>query len=335
MPLPTPADVHVNAPLSNISIANFQNPDHYIADKVFPVVPVNKQSDRYYKYDKADLLRIEARERGPSSESAGGGWRLDNSPTYFCQPYAVHKDIDDQTRQNADSVLDMDRDATEYLTQQLLMKRDKVFVANYLAASVWTGGTGIGGGSDGADIGGDTSAGSNKIKYWSASGSTPFADIETQKAGILKATGFLPNVLVIGYEVWVQLRNHADVLDRIKYTQTAIVTEELVAKAFGVDKLVVARAVENTAKEAATATMAFITGKVGLLCYANPSPSLLKPSAGYIFSWTGLLGGGAYGPRIKKFRMEHLASDRIEAEAAFDCKAVSTDCGVFFSALVA
>ena len=44
MPSPTPRDVHVDAALTNISIAYKQSDDAFVAEKVFPVVPVGKQS---------------------------------------------------------------------------------------------------------------------------------------------------------------------------------------------------------------------------------------------------------------------------------------------------
>ncbi len=45
---PTQTDVHVNQPLTNISVAFMQSDAGFVARKVFPVVPVAKQSDRYY-----------------------------------------------------------------------------------------------------------------------------------------------------------------------------------------------------------------------------------------------------------------------------------------------
>lgn len=332
---PTASDVHVNTPLTNISVAYVQDEGAFVADKVFPVVPVQKQGDRYYVYSKADLMRIDVQERAPSTESAGSGYDLDNTPTYFAKKYALHKDIDDDMRANQDSVLDADRDATTYLTQNHMMKRDKVFTAAALAGSIWTGSTGIGGGADGADLVGAGAAGSNAPKYWSSSGSTPIQDVETQKTGLLKATGRKANVMVVGTEVWAYLRNHADILARIQYSQLGLITEDLVAKVFGIEKLIVAEAVENTAKKGQTASMSFITGKHALLCHVTKSPSLLTPTAGYIFGWKGLLGASAYAPTISKFRMEHLKSDRVEAEMAFDIKVVCPDLGVFFQGIVA
>ena len=62
---PTPSDVHVNQPLTNISIAYLQSQMRFVADRIFPVIPVEKQSDRYYTYDRGDWNRNEMQERAP------------------------------------------------------------------------------------------------------------------------------------------------------------------------------------------------------------------------------------------------------------------------------
>ena len=45
---PNASDVHIDSPLTNISIAYMQDQKEYIADKIFPVVPVDKQGDKYF-----------------------------------------------------------------------------------------------------------------------------------------------------------------------------------------------------------------------------------------------------------------------------------------------
>ncbi len=325
MPNPTPSDVHVNTPLTNLSVAYIQQATNFVADKVFPIVPVNKQSDRYFVYDRADWFRTEADERAPGAESAGGGWRIDNTPTYYCRVYAVHKDIDDQVRANADAPIDMDRDATEWDTQQLLLKREKVFVNSYFKTGVW-----------GTDLTGvAASPTGNQFLQWDQASSTPIMDVEKQAIAMAEKTGYKPNVLVLGPRVLAALKEHPTILDRIKYTQRAMVTPDLLAGLFEVERVLVPFATENTAAEGAAATYSLFYGKSAMLCYAAPNPGLMKPSAGYIFAWTGLFGAGAYGNRIKRFRMEQLAADRVEAEMAFDPKLVAAELGVFLSGAVA
>lgn len=319
MPQPTRSDVHVNRPLTNISIAYIQRANDFIADKVFPIVPVMKQSDRYFSYDKKYWFQTQAKVRAASSESAGSGFHVDSTPSYFCDVWAVHKDVDDQIRANADQPLDMDRDATMFVTQQLLLRREKVFVAQYLTTGIWTG-----------DPAGDFTPATK----WDLAGSNPMADVDLEKNLIKKSTSYLPNTLVVASDVFFALRNNASVLDRIKYTQRGIVSEDLLASLFGVEKFLVSSVTNDTAQEGQTASMSYLTTKVALLVYAAPAPSILQPSGGYCFSWQGLFGAGAQGNRIMTFRMEHLKSDRIEGEMAFQMKLVGADLGVFFTAVI-
>lgn len=331
MPTPTPGDVHVSQPLTNISVAFLQDATNFVADKVFPNIPVTKQADRYYTYDRGYFNRDEMDVRAPGTESKGGVYSVDNTPTYFAPVYAFHHDIDDQRRSNADSVLDPDREATELVTHKALIKREKLFVSKYFAGGIWTGG----------DVDGVASNANNTTTFlqWSDANSDPIGNVRLAKTTVLERTGFEPNTLVIGQRVFDALIDHPDIVDRVKYGQTAggpaqIDVSELQAL-FKIPRIVVMKAVENTAKEGATNAHSFIGGKKALLCYSAPTPGLMTPTAGYTFSWNGYLGAAAQGQRIKKFRIEPLASDRVEIEMAFDQKLVSAELGYFFDSIVA
>lgn len=318
MSQPTRSDVHVNRPLTNMSIAYIQSAKDFVADKVFPALPVMKQSDRYFSYTKDFWFRAAAAKRAPSSESAGGGFAIDNTPNYFADVWAWHTDVSDQIRANADAPLDLDRDATMFVTQVMLLRREIQFAAGYITTGVWSGFQ-AGGYAPNVDGNG----------FWGAANSNPMADVDEMKSSVKSKTGFTPNTLIVSADVFYALRNNASVLDRIKYTQRGIVTEELLAALFGVDKFLVASAVLNSAQEGAAGSFDYLIANKGLLVYSNPTPSIMQPSGGYIFSWQGLFGAGAQGNRIKTFRMEHLESDRIEGEMAFDMKCVGADLGVY------
>jgi len=317
---PTKGDIHVNRPLTNLSVAYTQEQGQFVADKVFPVVPVQKQSDLYYKYTKADWMRIEAQERARGTESAGGSYKLETD-NYNCKVDAIHKDIDDQDRANEDEALDMDRDATNYVSEQLLLRREKRFMDAYMKLAVWTGST------TGADIVPGTK--------WDASGSDPVNDVDAEIENISTFTGRRPNRLIVSSDVHVALKSNASILDRIKHTQRGVVTEELLAMLFGVEKYLVARASHNSAAEGVAATYTRLAGsELALLTYAAPAPSKYMPSGGYIFGWKGLFGSAGNGQRIKSFRMESLSSDRIEGELAQDMKLVAPDLGALFKTVL-
>jgi hypothetical protein len=78
---------------------------------------------------------------------------------------------------------------------------------------------------------------------------------------------------VIGAYVLQALRNHAEILDRIKYTERGIVTEDLIASLFGVRRswsptpLRRSLLSSRTRHDEANATYSFIGGgKSALLC---------------------------------------------------------------------
>lgn len=322
MPNPTPGDVHVDVPLGDISVA-YRQKAKYIADQVFPNVGVAQQSNRYYKYRKEDWFRTDVQKRAPGAETVGVGWRIDLDQ-YFANVWAVHVDIDDQLRANADSVFNLNSDAAEMVTNQLMLRRDKEWLAKFFTTGVWD--TNVAGVSAAPTTG--------QVRQWDVAGSTPIEDIYAAKVNMMEKTGYMPNTLVMGARVWQSLANHASIIERVKYTQAGFVSEELVARAFGVDRILIAWATENSANENATGVYGYMAGKGALLCYSAPRPGLQTPSAGYTFSWTGYAGASAFGSRIKRFRIEERASDRIEGEMAFDLKVVSSDLGIFYSTLV-
>lgn len=326
MPQPTGSDLHVNRPLTNISTAYMQSTTEFVADQVFPTVPVDKRSDSYYTYTKGVWFKTEAQERAPATESVGSGWAV-GTDTYSCKVYAVHKDVADQDRSNQDSpVIDLDRDATEFITRDLLLKRELLFISKYFGTSIW-------GNTDQTGVSGTPST--NQFKQWNDSASTPIEDITSQRMLIAEKTGYKPQTLLIGPRVYEKWKNHTEFTDRIKYTQTGIVTADLIAAVMDLDRILVPMVVQNTAAEGATDVFGFTYGKAALLVYAAPNPGLLQPSGGYTFAWNGFLGAAAYGNRIKRFRMEQLEADRVEAEMAFDQKLVASDLGVYFTSAVA
>lgn len=330
MPQPTLNQVHVQSALTMISVAYVQDEANYVADKVFPVVPVEHQTDVYFTFNKDDFFRDEAQQRADGTESAGGGFNLDASKTYACNVWAYHKDIGAQVRRNVDPAVSIDIAATKFVMQKMLIRRERQFATTYLKTGVW-----------GTDITGVASGPSaSQAVYWNddANGD-PFTDIAAGQTVILQNTGFEANTLLITWPVYQALRKHPLVIDRIKYTTRADatrVTPELLAAAFDVDRVLVCKAVYNSAVEGATGSYSFIAGKSALLCHTAKEPSLFAPTAGYTFSWSGFTGLNNLGIQIVQIPMPWLGMNtvRTEAEMSFDMRAVSTDMGYYFSGAV-
>lgn len=325
MPQPNINSVHIDAILTNISIAYLQNQANFIADKVFPVIPVDKKSDKYFVYTKNDWFRDEAQRRAPGTESAGGGYNL-STATYSADVFAFHKDVDDQTTANADAPLNPLREATEFVTRRLMLRRELQFVNDFFTTGIWS--------EDVLGVAGTPSSG--EAKHWSDyTSSDPISNIEDGKSEMLGATGMEANTLVLGYDVFKALKNHPDLVDRIKYTSSQTITTDMLAAMFDIPRVLVAKAVKATNKEGVAEAYDFAFGKNALLAYVAPQPGLMTPSAGYTFSWTGVSGGLGATIGTSQFRMESLKSDRIEAEMSFDNKVIASDLGYFWSGITA
>ena len=326
MPNPTRQQIHIDRALTNISVAWMQQASAFIADRVFPIVPVQKQSDRYFQYLREDWYRDEAKKRAPATESAGGEYEIDNTPTYFCEKIAFHKEVTEEERVNADSPLAPDRDATEFVTTKLLLRREVDFVQTYFQPGVW-----------GTELDGVAGApGPGEFRRWDDPASTPIQDITTAQMAILSATGYKPMTLVLGANVYAALRNHEDILGRIVFTQRGVVTPDILAHLFDVNEVLISSAVRNIAAKGAAEDTDFIAGDHAMLTYRPQRAGLRTPSAGYIFAWTGLMGAGAYGNRIQRLPMPllGLGTERIEGEMAYDMRRVAAELGYFFNQAV-
>lgn len=318
--MPLPSDVHVNSYLTSISVAFAQDASKFVADVVFPTVPVPKQSNFYATFPIGDMLRSNMAKRGPGSAAAEATYTV-SKDQYFCDVFSLAKLIDDQEVANQDDPFDAQRDTSVFLTQQELIKREEDWVSAYFATGVW--GTDLVGGID--------------FTKWDDVSSDPIGDIENNCAVIEAATGFWPTDLTISRTVWNALKNHPDVIARLSGGatpgNTATVTRQVFAGLVELERINLAAAVKNSGVEGGADNIGYIAGKNALLTYRPMSPGPLVPSAGYTFAWSGL-EGSADGRRILKYRVDEKHSDKVEIESAWTHKVVSKPLGVFLSGAV-
>jgi len=322
---------HIDRALTNISVAYMQGADAFIADKVFPMISVTKQSDVYFSYSKADSFRNEVVERGRGAESAGGNWHVKEEAPYHCKKYAFHYDITQEEKVNYDQPINVDTDTTNWLAEKMLLKREVDFQTKFFGTTIW--------GRDITGVSGTPTT--DQVKKWNLDTSTPVEDINAAMLQFARTTGKKPNFIIMAPDVFYALKNHGDIMDRIKYTQKGVITIELIAALFEVDDIFIPWGVVNSGPTTAAfddtlADVDFIYSGQMLLGYRAKRPSLKEPTAGYIFAWTGLEGASAWGSRLVRIKMDQLGlgTERLEMEMAYDMKKICADMGVFFTSLV-
>ena len=320
---PTPSAVHVDRPLTNMSLAILQDPSAFIADQVFPQLPVSKQSDLYREYPRGAFNRDEMEKRAPGTESAQVAYETSTTP-YYADVWAAHVDIDEQTEENADEEVDLDFEAVQLLSHKALINRDAQWAANYFVTGVWTF---------------EEDFGAQATQQWNDyTNSAPLQEIEGKKVEMGSSTGMEPNTLILGRRVWQQLKNHPDLVGRLDRGQTtgpARVLLQSLANLLELDRVLVSRSIVNSAAEGAADSHDYIMGNHALLLYVPDSPGRYTPSAGYTFTWRGFSGATAAGSRMKRIESPLTASRRIEIESAYAQQLISPDLGSMLLDIVA
>lgn len=320
MARPTHADQHIMTSLGNISIA-YRN-GSYIADQVFPTVPVLKQADKYWKFSKADWFRNEAGPRAPGTRAVEGGYSL-SSDSYNCQEVAFGKVVADEEEDNADNPLTPRRTAIEFATDKILLNKEVQVASTVFDAGAWA-------------------ASATPSPTWDDPASDVIQNIEVGKEALVKSIGREPNVVVMGREVWTDLRRHPDLLDMFKYTRKGMITMAEFMGLFEFSKVLVGTAVYTTALDkdaeerttassstmtAVTTTFSWVWPNNMWLGYVAPSPALATASAGYVFSWKGR--------EVRTFRREEEEATVYRVRESYDVHLTATDAGYEFINCVA
>lgn len=327
IPQPTSTSLHVDALLTNLSVAWAQTQDNFISTKVFPTVPVQFRSAKYALYGKGAFLRDEYQPRPLGDRPKQTGYDV-TFQTYYCEEWALEHKVDDQIRANANAPLDPDKAAMRLLTGQGLVRSDRLWASKFFKTGVW--------GADWAGVASGPSG--NQFIQFDQSGSDPIGFFDQRIEAQGGATGYPPNTLVLGPAAYRGLKNNTHIMDLIRYTQRGILTTDLLAELFGVDRVLVARSVYNSAAEGQADSINYIVdSKSALLVYAAPSPTIDEPSGGYTFAWTGLIPGAAnaMGAVIERGREDLAHSDVFQGRMAIDPEIVAPELGTFYSAVVA
>ena len=331
MTQPTLRQVHVDAPLTNISVAFYQQATNFVSGQVFPNVPVMKASDKYYVWDRASFNRDEAQKRAPGTRSAQAGVNL-STKDYSVNVWALSDFVADQIAANADSPLNLEAEKARVIMQKLMIRKERDWVENFFTTGKW-----------GTDIGGVASSPSSSetIKWSDYTNGDPIGDIRKARTDMLEATGFEANTMVVNQRVLDVLVDHPDIIDRIKYSggvginNPARTTMTALSQLFEIDRILVSRANVNTAAEGETEVSSFIMSSGALLAHSAPTPGLGTPSAGYTFSWNGYMGqSNGFGIATSRWRDDPIRATWVEGEMAFDHHIVAADLGIYFDAIV-
>lgn len=306
--------IHIDQALTNISVG-YKNTE-FIAAEVLPVVPVAKESDKYFIFGKENF-RLENDDRAngaPSNRTVS--WTV-STDGYNCKKKSLHDVITRDDRANADAPLQPDITTTQRLTEKIQLRREHS-VASYLFNT--------------ATFSGRTAALTGAAQWSDYVNSNPLKNIDDAIDSIEREVGISPNTIVMGREVFNKVKRHPDVLDLYKHTQKGIITPDILAEAFGVERILVGKSVFNSAPEGASPAMTRLWGKFVLICYVTKVPAINSPSLGYTFNWK-IYGNNTW--MTKKWWDDNIDGDKIEVTTSYDVKITAPEAGYLYSTVIA
>ena len=209
MPRETFRDVHVDRPLTNMSLHYIQNTADFIAHRFFPTVPVNNASDLYDYYPSGYFDRIHESKRAEEGIANTIGYKV-SQKSYSVDEDALRTFISDKKRANCDSSRRLDAEATALVTRALLLAKEKRFVETFMTTGLWT--TNMVGKAS------NPNTANGEFLKWTDANSDPISFFDQRKRQIKLEGGRLPNKLTLGYDTFNALKEHPDLLERVKYT---------------------------------------------------------------------------------------------------------------------
>lgn len=250
--------------LTNVS--NGLKPEGLVGELVLPELQVQQSSGKLAKYGTSHL-RIEH-----SAVGGRGAYRrveamVRDSNSYLIKGHGLEGLVTPDDYRNYDQPFKPESEETEGITSMLLLEKEKALADSLSSTSVLTQNT--------------TLSGITQLSDYA--NSAALSVFKTARLAIRNGCGAIPNVAIMDWQVADVLRYHPELLDSLgfKYTKPGGLADDDLAKAMGVQKLMIANAMYESANEGQTSSLAPVWGKHIILAVCPDKPAPWQVALGY------------------------------------------------------
>ena len=282
-----PSDVHVNAPLTNFAL-QLRN-RAFVAEDVFPVLSVMKESDVYYTFSREELRDVDTL-RAVGARAKEVEW-VPGTATYTAEEYALRHLLADRIVNNADVPVRPRMNTVSKLLKWIQLGQEK------RVQQVC---------QNGANVVATVAV----APKWDGTSPTIERDIDTAKDSIRNNAGVEPNAILLPENVKDVVKRDTTLRDLIRYVinlgagnRDLLMNGELPPVMFNL-AIIIAGATEDTGKLGASSTIAKIWNDSVPVFYREMAPSLEAVTWGMIMR--------VQQPIVKSYRDEHRGGEYIE-----------------------
>ena len=286
MPTPTTSSLNVRSDLAAFMEFDLESERQgYIATKVLPVVEVGLQSDNPGRVPLEALLFNGDTARNSGSAYNRGSWKFERF-AYATQENGWEEPVDARDEKRYRELLQVDRVANARAQGIVARNQEKRVADLVFNASTWTG----------------ASLTTGVTNEWDdAVNCTPITDVEAAVKKVYENSGLWANALVINRQVFRNLRNSEQIIERIASsgagspTKASDITTEMLKAVFDLEHIIVAGASKNSENEGQAAKPSQIwSGEYAMVCRVSNSADMRDPCIGRTFHWSedgSVIGG--------------------------------------------
>lgn len=292
--MPLKSQLHVNQLLSNVSV-QYRNSE-YIWDKVFPQIPVIKDTNLYRVYDRN--FKIPETSRAPKAVAREFSFEF-SLASYALEQHALKDYVGVDEEENNDQG-SLEVDTTENLTDAIY-RRLELNCASLFTTTNW---------SLNVSLSTAQQFGSNTVT------SDPVQTFDTATTVVIQQSGKTPNFGILPRDGFVAVKNHVSVLDRVKYTSREV-SLPIIRGLIGLGELQVPTAIQDTAAQGLVPTTVPFWSDMAFVGWKPAGGGGIKtPSCGYTFMRST--------PRVRSWFDEERNATAIEVEVKAQFKVVAS-----------
>lgn len=292
----------------------------FIASQVFPVIEVASQAGNFGKIPIEQLLQTRTTDRASGAGYARGTYTFDDA-AYATKEHGAEEPVDDRSQAMYREYFDAELIATQRAYDAVLRNAEIRMAAKVFNASTWTGSS-------------LTTAITNE--WDDTATATPITDVEAAVRKIWNNSGLWANALVINRNVFRNLRNCEQVIERINSSgagdrsMVRDITAQKLAEAFDLDYIIVGGLPKNTAAEGQTASLSSIwSDEYAMVCRIATGNDFREPCIGRTFHWAE--DGSQIGGTVESYREEQTRSNIVRVRHEVSEVVLYTEAGHLLS----
>lgn len=279
------SQIHVARAETDWSHAYMNSQNAFVARQWMPIFPASQITGYVYRWRKDTYFRRWAAKWQPGTSPEQARMSLDDRLFYQLDWTAVQYPLPSHLMGIADPGINLDQASTALVTNTLMLEQEYVISQSFFKAGVW--------GQDytGVDDQSEVDPAAKTFLQFDQPGSTPREIFKALKI-VLDRSSMEPNLCVMSKPAFETLRIHPQLLNWFASYATPGValselSEELVARALGLPKILVAGAKYATSDEGAARddiTLDYIFDDQGIWLGHIDAPGLMSANSGMLIS---------------------------------------------------